>query len=312
MSKQRVLVTGGCGFIGSHLVDKLVDLGYLVRVFDNLSSSKLANIEGHLDSGKVEFVMGDIREPRLIRPALAGVDYVFHLAAQISVPLSVIDPSLTFDVNVSGTVHLLRLCYQIGVKKLIFSSSCAVYGDPYGLPVVEIEPNDPISPYAESKMAAEHFALGFFKTGLLKTVVLRFFNVFGPRQPLNDYSGVITKYIDNSLQGKPLLVYGEGNQTRDFICVYDVVDALVSCMKNQKANGEVFNIGSGKPTKIQYLANTIIELTKSKSKIKNKPERKGDIKYSYADISKAKNLLGFESKVNLKDGLQGLIEESSK
>ena len=183
---------------------------------------------------------------------------------------------------------------------------------PYGLPVTELEPNDPISPYAESKMAAEHFCLGFFRTGLLKTVILRFFNVYGPRQAHNDYSGVITKFIDNSRQGKPLVVYGDGSQTRDFVCVYDIVDALVSCLDTENANGEVINIGSGEATTIQDLANTIIELTNSKSEIENKPERKGDIKYSYADISKAKNLIGFNPKVCLKDGLQGLIESTSK
>jgi UDP-glucose 4-epimerase len=305
------LVTGGAGFIGSHLVDKLVDLGFFVRVFDNLSYGKLENIQKHLDSGAVEFVKGNITKIKPVKKAVQGVDYVFHLAALTSVPLSVKNPSLTFNVNVSGTVNLLRVSSHSKVKKLVFASSCAVYGDPVHFPVIEEEPIDPISPYAESKVAGEHFCRGFYKTGMLKTVMFRFFNVYGPRQALNDYSGVITKFIDNAKADKSLLVYGDGSATRDFVCVFDVVEALVSCLDDWKCEGEAFNVGSGKPTKIQDLAKTVIELTDSKSKIKNKKEREGDIKYSYANITKAKQQLGYKPKVSLKAGLKDLIDTVS-
>ena len=305
------MVTGGAGFIGSHLVDRLVDEGYFVKVIDNLSTGNLKNIRKHLDSGCVEFVKGDIRKIKQVKQAVNGVDYVFHLAAMTRVPLSVRNPSLTFNVNVSGTVHLLRISADTNVKKFIFASSCAVYGDPHNMPINEDESTNPISPYAQSKLASEHFCMGFYKTGLLKTVLLRIFNVYGPRQILNDYSGVITKFINNVDKHKPLIIYGDGSQTRDFINVSDVVVALVDCMKNEKADGQIFNIGSGKQTTIQDLAKTVLKLNKSEAKIKNKEMRKGDIKYSYADSSKASNLLGYNPKIKLKDGLQDLIDSLS-
>lgn len=292
-------------------MDKLVGLGYFVRVFDVLSTGKLDNIQRHLDSGKAEFVKGRVTIIQDVEKVVKGIDYVFHLAAQTSVPFSITHPSYTFNVNVSGTVNMLRVCHKAKVKKFVFGSSCAVYGDPYHLPISEDEPKDPISPYAESKQAGEHFCVGFYKTGMLKTALLRFFNVYGPRSPLNNYSGVITRFIDNSRKGEPLVVYGDGCQTRDFVYVSDVVDALVSCLDDWKCDGEIFNVGSGKPTTILDLAKAVVELTGSKSVIKNENERKGDIKDSYADISKAKKMLRYSPKVTFKEGLKCQIESVS-
>lgn len=307
MNSPTALVTGGAGFIGGHLVDRLVARGYYVRVFDNLSTGNLDNIRSHLGSGCVEFVKGTVCHAKKVEKVVEGMDFVFHLAAKTSVPLSFKNPSRTFSVNVSGTVNLLRCCHHARVKKFVFASSCAVYGDPYEVPVSEVEPADPISPYAESKMAGELFCKGFYKTGLLKTVMPRFFNVYGPRAILNDYAGVIVKFVENAKSGRPLIIYGDGSQTRDFVSVFDVVDALVLCVEDERADGEIFNIGSGKETTIEDLAETIIELSNSKSKILHKAERKGDIKKTYADISKVKQVLGFVPRVDLQLGLRSLM-----
>ena len=303
----RVLVTGGAGFIGSHLVDRLVDEAYDVRVIDNLYSGKLENIERHIKSGKVDFVEGDIRDALLVKKSLVGVDAVFHLAAIISVPFSVSNPELTFDVNLVGTLNLLNACYEKNVGKFVFVSSCAVFGDTKILPVNENASTNPISPYAESKLLAERDCLSFQQRGLLQSVVLRFFNVYGPRQGMNDYSGVITRFINRAKQKQSLTIYGDGSQTRDFVNVNDIVQALLACMKSSGANGEVFNIGSGKPTSITELAKTVLELTGQDLEIRCELARAGDIKDSYADISKAKRLLGYEPKVTLRDGLRALL-----
>ena len=303
----RVLVTGGAGFIGSHLVDRLVDEGYDVRVIDNLYSGKLENIERHIKSGKVDFVEGDIRDSALVKKSLVGVDAVFHLAAIISVPFSVSNPELTFDVNLTGTLNLLNACSEKSVNKFIFVSSCAVFGDTKILPVNENASTNPISPYAESKLLAERDCLSFQQKGLLQSVVLRFFNVYGPRQGMNDYSGVITRFINRAKQKQSLTIYGDGSQTRDFVNVHDIVEALLASLKSSSANGEVFNIGSGKPTSITELAKTVLELTGQDLEIRYELPRAGDIKDSYADISKAKRLLGYEPKVTLRDGLRALL-----
>jgi UDP-glucose 4-epimerase len=308
MSKpKRVLVTGGAGFIGSHFVDKIVAEGYYVRVLDDLSTGKLENIADHLKSKKVEFVNGDIRDHSLLRKCLADVEVAVHFAAQTSVPFSVDHKELTFDVNASGTRKLLDACVKESVSKFVLASTCAVYGDPKCLPVDETCKTDPISPYAESKLLAENYCFDFDKQKLLRSVVLRFFNVYGPRQPLNDYSGVITRFFDRAKRKEPLIVYGDGLQTRDFVSVHDVVDALLTCATCVEAEGEVFNIGSGKPTRICDLAKTVLQLTGVRSKICYEKPRSGDIKDSYADISKVQKLLNYNPKVSLRDGLRELL-----
>jgi UDP-glucose 4-epimerase len=307
---MKVLVTGGAGFIGSHVVDRLVKESCAVRVFDDLSNGKLANIQGHLKSGKVEFVKGDVRDALVVRKSLEGVDAVVHLAALISVPFSFENPALTFDVNLFGTLNMLRLCVQKGVEKFVFVSSCAVYGDPELLPVNEDVKANPISPYAESKLVGERYCLGFSERELLRLVVLRFFNVYGPRQGLNEYSGVITQFIDRLKQGKPLLVYGDGSQTRDFVNVKDIANAVLASLKTG-ITSDVFNVGSGKSTSINELAKTVSELVDRDLDIHYEEPRAGDIKHSYADISKAKKFLCYEPKFSLSDGLRELIEGQS-
>lgn len=306
-AKKKVLVTGGAGFIGSHLVDRLVREGYPVRIIDNLSSGKLENIQHHIDTNKVEFIQGDIRDAELVNKSVDAVGFVVHLAAIISVPFSVENPDLTFDVNIQGTHNLLVAATEKGVEKFVFISSCAVYGDPEANPVTENMKTNPISPYAESKLIAERYCLSYNQSNQLKTVVLRFFNVYGPRQSMNAYSGVITLFINKVNQKEPLIVYGDGSQTRDFVNVRDIVDAILAAMRNEKAEGEVFNIGSGKPTSINELAKTVLELGNVDLEIKYEKHRTGDIEHSLADITKARKLLGYEPKVNLSDGLRELI-----
>ena len=306
-AKKKVLVTGGAGFIGSHLVDRLVKEGYPVRVIDNLSSGKIENIQHHIDTNKVEFIKGDIRDATLVNKSVDGVGFVLHLAAIISVPFSMENPDLTFDVNTQGTHNLLLAAAEKSVEKFVFISSCAVYGDPEVNPVTEDIKTNPISPYAESKLIGERYCLSFNQSNQLKTVVLRFFNVYGPRQSMNAYSGVITIFINKVKQKEPLTIYGDGSQTRDFVNVRDIVHGILASMKTNKTDGEVFNIGSGKPTSINDLAKAVLELGNVDLEIKYEKYRTGDIKHSFADITKARKLLGYEPKVSLRDGLRELI-----
>ena len=304
-----VLVTGGAGFIGSHIVDRLIGGGYSVRVLDDLSTGKLSNISVHVKSGKVDFVEGNVRDASTVKTVVKDVDASIHLAAITSVPFSVENPNDTFETNVAGTLNLLNSCATEGVSKLVLFSSCAVYGDPEFLPVDEQHPANPISPYAESKLAAEKFCLGFHEKSLIKSVVLRLFNVYGPRQKVDDYSGVITRFVDRCNQKLPLTIYGDGTQTRDFINVQDVVEAVLKSLENNAAEGQIFNVGSGKPTSVHELAQTILEITHSNSEIRFDKPRTGDIKDSYANISKAEQLLGYKPRFNLRHGLQALIEQ---
>ena len=257
---KRVVVTGGAGFIGSHLVDRLVAEGFSVRVLDDLCSGCLDNIRGHVDSGRVEFVKGDVKDPEVVGECVRGVGFVVHLAAVVSVPFSVANPDLTYDTNVSGTLNVLVACSKAKVSRFVFSSTCAVYGEPWYLPVDEKHPCVPISPYAESKLAAERFSVGFCEQELLDCVALRFFNVYGPRQCMNDYSGVITRFVDLARGGLPLTVYGDGSATRDFVFVGDVVAAVLLCLESGAAVCEVFNVGTGRATSVDELAKTVLEL----------------------------------------------------
>jgi UDP-glucose 4-epimerase len=275
-----------------------------------LSTGKLENIKSHLESGAVEFIEGDIREVKDVRKSLDGVDAVVHMAALVSVPLSVEDPTLTFDINLTGTLNVLRASAESGVKKFVFISSCAVCGNPESLPITELTKPNPISPYAESKLIGERYCLGFAERGLLQSVVLRFFNVYGSRQGMNDYSGVITRFANRCKSGSTLTIYGDGSQTRDFVNVKDVVQFVLASSKSDLAVGEVFNVGSGKPLMIKDLAEEVIELTGGSSHISYEKPRVGDIKNSYADISKGRKLLGYSPKVSLKDGLRVLLKET--
>ena len=308
---MRILVTGGAGFIGSHTVDHLLAEGVEVVVLDNLRSGRLENIKQHVNKRNFRFVRGDIRDPHLVRDLVSDVDAIIHLAALVSVPESIKDPALTYAINVNGTLNLLKASVDFGIKRFVYASSCAVYGDAENLPIKEDYPPKPLSPYASSKLTAEDYVQKYNRNFGLETVCLRYFNVYGPRQIYSDYSGVITRFINRLTNGLPLVIFGDGEQTRDFVYVTDVAEANILALKHAKAIGEIFNIGSGVATSVNQLANMLLEFAGKRSleTVHSEP-RKGDIRHSVADISKAKGKLGFVPKVSLKDGLKRILRQA--
>jgi UDP-glucose 4-epimerase len=301
---SRVLVSGGAGFIGSHLVDRLLGDGFEVVVLDNLYGGRVENVKQHIGEGGFRFVRGDVRDSGLVKELVRGVDAVFHLAALVSVPESFEDPVLTNDVNVGGTLNLLRACVGSDVRRFVYASSCAVYGNAESLPTKENGRLRPISPYAVSKLAAESYVRVFYEVFGLETVCLRYFNVFGPRQVHSQYSGVMTQFLKNLKENRSLVIFGDGEQTRDFVHVKDVVEANLLALKRDGIAGETFNIATGVPTTITQLARILIEVTRKNVKLEHSEPRKGDIKHSYADISEAKKKLQFIPNVSLREGLE--------
>lgn len=299
-------MTGGAGFIGSHIVDRLLNEGYRVVVFDDLSTGTLANIDAHVNDGSVNFVKADIRDFGAISHCARDVDTVVHFAAIVSVQFSIENPSITKEVNVEGTRLLLESCVRSGVKRFIFISSSSVYGMPRYLPIDENHPTSPISPYAFSKLESESLCQKFSNQSALETVILRLFNVYGPRQIPNEYSGVITRFMDCADRGQPLVIYGDGLQTRDFVHVTDVATAVHTLVEDDCA-GEIFNIGCGKSVSINNLAKTVMRLSYRNHEIKYEPAREGDILHSVADISKAKAAFAFAPNMDLEDGLKHLL-----
>ena len=307
------LVTGGAGFIGSHLVDLLMRKGYGVIVLDNLSTGKLENIREHLNDPQFKFVKGDIRDRQSIEEAIRGVQAVFHLAAITSVPYSVKHPEITRQVNVEGTRKLLEACLRGGAERFIFVSSCAVYGEPEYLPVDEGHPTRPVSPYAESKLEAENLCREFQERYGLRTTVIRPFNVYGPGMRNDQYGGVIARFIERLRLGKPPVIYGDGEQTRDFVHVEDAVRAMVLALESRKAVGRTFNVATGAPTSINRLAQLLIELHGADGiEAKHRKARAGDVRYSYADIQEARDVLGFEPRISLKEGLSALLRGTGR
>jgi nucleoside-diphosphate-sugar epimerase len=297
-------VTGGAGFIGSHLADRLISEGFEVNVLDDFSTGCLENIKDYLNCPSFRLIRGDVRRRGVVREALRDVDYVFHLAAIASVPLSINKPKLVSEVNVSGTLNLLWESLRFNVKRFIFTSSCAIYGEPAYMPIDEEHPTNPVSPYAASKLSAEHYCRTFHKTYGLETVILRLFNAYGPRQERSPYSGVIAKFIDALKSGRVLTIFGDGEQTRDFIYVDDVVDALILASRHSECAGMTFNIGSGIETSINQIAYKLIKIFGSNIKPIHLESRAGDVRRSYANISKARNILGFRVNTPLEAGLE--------
>jgi len=306
---MKILVTGGAGFIGGHLVDRCVVKGYSVRVVDDLSNSTKSNLKSHLSKGTVEFVKGDIRDRKLVRKLVRGVDAIFHEAAQVSVPLSLSDPLGTNDVNVRGTLNLLIAACDERVERFVYASSSSVYGDPTTLPVRESSPVQPLSPYAASKIAAEGYCASFHRAQGLSMVCLRYFNVFGPRQRPDGYASVIPVFMKNLLNGRPVTIFGDGSQTRDFVHVDDVVEANILALTVDKAAGETVNVGTGKSASITELANMLGEISDVRSLAPvHVPARKGDVKHSVADITKARHVLGYAPKTDLRSDLETLFK----
>lgn len=304
---NRYLVTGGAGFIGSHIAEELVKRGDSVRIVDNFLTGKEENIASFLDG--IELIRGDIRDLKLCREAVKDVDYVLHQAALPSVPRSVEDPLLTNAINIEGTLNVLVASRETSVKKVVFASSSSVYGDDEHLPKKEGLEGNPLSPYAVSKYAGEKYCQVFSEIYGLPTVSLRYFNVCGPRQdPFSQYAAVIPNFITRLLADKAPIIHGDGEQSRDFTYVANVVEANLQAALVPDVSGQVFNLGNGIRTTVNDLAKTLTELIKKDIEPKHEEERPGDVRHSFADISKAEALLDYTPRVSLKDGLLRTIE----
>jgi UDP-glucose 4-epimerase len=297
----RVVVTGGAGFIGSNIAEEL-SAGNEITIIDDLSSGRMQNIEQLLKRANVSFVRGSIVDLSLLQKAFAGAEYVFHQAALPSVPLSIDDPIRSNEVNILGTLNVLVAARDCHVKKVVFASSCAVYGDTPSLPARENLPTAPLSPYAVTKAAGEQYCAVFRHVYGLATVCLRYFNVYGPRQdPNSEYAAVVPKFITAALSGRQLTIFGDGQQTRDFVFVKDVVSANI-CAAQAETSG-VFNIGSGRRTSVIELANLIQKLAGRYGEPAFRPPKPGEIKHSYSDISRAGEL-GYSPKHSLEEGIR--------
>ncbi|HAB19589.1 MAG TPA: NAD-dependent epimerase/dehydratase family protein [Verrucomicrobiota bacterium] len=298
---MRTLITGGAGFIGSHLAAACVRRGR-VRVLDDLSTGEVARLAGL----NIDFRHGSITDQEAVVAAMIGVDVVFHLAAFVSVPASVADPARCAELNIDGLLNVLTAAGQAGVTRWVFASSSAVYGDDPTVPKVETMTPQPCSPYAQTKLDGERLAERAALEGRISTVTARFFNVFGPGQrPESAYAAAVPKFITRALAGKPLLIHGDGEQTRDFVLVEDVVQALLHLAERTELSGE-YNVGYGQATTIQRLGEEIVRLTDSRSLIEHGPERPGDIRHSVASTEKLR-ATGWRPQHTLESGLAQTI-----
>jgi UDP-glucose 4-epimerase len=298
------LVTGGAGFIGSHLVDALVAAGRPVRVLDDLSTGQTSNLPANVD-----FVKGCVGDPGTVEAAMQGVGSVFHLAALASVQKSVEAPAESHRVCATGTLHVLDAARRHKARRVVYAASASAYGIPAGEVQSETDAVSPLSPYAAAKIAGEVYCQAFASTYGLETVRLRFFNIFGPRQRADSpYSGVIAIFADMLAKGRTPTVFGDGGQTRDFTYVSDVVQALLLAESRPGVSGEVFNVGTGKPTSLLDLIAALNRLLGTNVTPKHAEARLGDIRHSRADISRTRAKLGYDPKVNFADGLARTLE----
>jgi UDP-glucose 4-epimerase len=306
---SQVLVAGGAGFIGSHIVDRLIQEDIDVTVLDNLYTGVLENVKRWKGNKRFLFVRGDVRNFDLVKRAVTDVDAVFNEAAVVSVSRSMENPTLANEVNVGGTLNLLESCLNSGVKRFIQASSASVYGNTEVLPVSESLAPNPISPYAVAELAAENYAKVFHLAYGLETVCLRYFNVYGPRQTFSVYSGVTTIFLNELLQEQKPVIFGDGNQTRDFVYVGDIVEANMLALNANKGVGEVFNIATGIPHTVNELILTLQEkLGRQHLKLIYKHPRQGDIRNSYASIEKAERILSYKPTFSLEKGITKLVE----
>jgi len=307
----KMVVTGGAGFIGSHLGEYLVSQGHSLVIVDNFSSGTERNLDGWVDRAldRVQILRFDINETEHLRRAFQGAQYVFHQAAIPSVPRSIADPQATNLANISGTLSVLMAARDAGVKRVVVASSSSVYGDDPGLPKVEERTGRVLSPYALSKAVDEEYCRLSLQLYGLETVCLRYFNVFGPRQdPKSEYAAVIPRFATRLLAGVPPIIYGNGEQTRDFTYISNVVDANWVAATHPKAAGETFNIGCGTRTSLNQLVREMSLILNSSCKPIYESARPGDIPHSVANVEKAQRLLGYSPAVSLKEGLARVID----
>jgi len=306
MNGKNIVVTGGAGFIGSNLVKQLADTNHVI-VIDDLSTGHIKNIQNLITTKKIEFINGTITDLELLQKSFRNVDYIFHEAAIPSVPRSIKDPVKTNTVNAQGTLNVLLAARDNHVKKVIYASSSSVYGDTPTLPKKEDMTPNPLSPYAVSKLTAEYFCEIFNRIYGLPTVSLRYFNVYGPWQdPTSEYAAVVPKFITSILNNKSPIIYGDGEQTRDFTFIKDVVTANILAAESSSTG--VFNIAGGKRISIKNLALLIIKTCKNDVEILYQNPRDGDILHSLADVARAENRFNFISKFSITDGIEETIK----
>ena len=304
----KILVTGGAGFIGSNLADELIRRGSKVRIIDNLITGFRENLDEI--SGDFEFIEGDIADSEVVGRAVEGVDFIFHEAALPSVPRSVANPLETHNACVNGTFNVLNAARDAGVKRVIYAASSSAYGDQRTLPKVETMAPEPLSPYAAAKLTGEYYCRVFSQVYGLDTFSLRYFNVFGPRQnPSSQYSGVISRFIDSFMKGGSPVIYGDGEQSRDFTYIDNVVDANIRAMEATNGSGQVMNVANGERVSLLELIEVMKSVTRRTDvTIDFQPERTGDVKHSQADNSRAKEWLGYTKLVGLEEGIRRTID----
>lgn len=309
---MKYLVTGGAGFIGSHIVSALLEQGATVRVLDNFSTGKRENIEEltrRFDGRQLEVLEGDIRDASRVGEAVRGVEVIFHEAAFVSVPQSMDEPQECFDVNLTGTSLLFDAARKAGVRRAVVASSAAVYGESEALPLVEETPLQPKSPYAVSKRVNEMYAELFTNSFNFEVTALRYFNVYGPRQrPDSMYAAAVPIFARRLLDGKPVTIFGDGGQTRDLINIHDVVRANLIASENPNAAGKVFNVCTGIETRLLDLIEVLYDLFPNAPAPEFAPPRAGDIYRSVGSPQKARDVLGFDAQVSLEDGLREVVE----
>jgi nucleoside-diphosphate-sugar epimerase len=303
----RYLVTGGAGFIGSHIVRRLVEEGEVVRVVDDLSTGQSVRLYDVRDS--IEFVKGDLADGRVSDEVVRGCDYVLHQAAVPSVQRSICDPIGTNRSNVTATLNVLESCRKAGVRRLVYAASSSAYGDTEVLPKAEEMVPNPLSPYALQKLVGERYCKLYYDLYGLETVSLRYFNVFGPSQdPHSEYSAVIPKFINKLLAKEPIVVYGDGEQSRDFTYVENVVEANLLALRAIGVPGHVCNIGCAKRITLNHLIRLLEQIVGFKATVNYTPSKAGDVRHSLAEITMARRLLGYEPKVMVEEGLRITVE----
>lgn len=304
----RILVTGGAGFIGSNIVEELLEKGHLVRVMDNLSTGKMSNLEG-MGIENFELMRATITDMETVKKAVKDIEIIFHEAAMVSVPRSVEDPRSNNEANITGTLNLLAAARDAGVERVVYASSSSIYGDTGSGFNKESMPANPQSPYGLSKYAGERYCQLFHSLYGLKTISLRYFNVYGPRQdPGSEYAAVIPRFIAAMVKGQPFKIFGDGSQTRDFTFVKDVVKANMLCMEAKKGFGDFFNIACQKKTSLNELVKALNKITGKGAAPEYAERRPGDILHSAADITKAREALGYSPSYTLEQGLKETVQ----
>jgi UDP-glucose 4-epimerase len=302
---MRILVTGGAGFIGSHLAERLVETGHSVRVLDNLSSGKRSNLAR---ADNLEFVEGDVRDIAAVERAMSGIDAIYHLAAVASVQASIDDPLGTHGSNFVGTLNLLEAARRQGTRRLLYASSAAVYGDTDSLPVSETAATNPLSPYAADKLAGERYLKFYATKHGMATTAFRFFNIYGPRQDVSSpYSGVISIFVERIRRARAVTVFGDGRQTRDFVYVSDLIDVLTTALTNTRSIGAVLNVGRGVECSLLDLLASMERLVGRSVTREHAPARVGDILRSRADVRRLEETLGFVPRTTMDQGLAQLL-----